>query len=358
MTAIEPLARNYRQARADFLAATGLADARVSSYPHPLTGPDGEQLAIDVAELGDLLATTTVLVVSATHGVEGLCGSALQSQWLRATPEVPPGVRVVMVHALNPHGFAWVRRVNEDNVDLNRNFIDWDQPLPHNDDYDAMADALVPARWDDDARAEALTVLMGHLERLGPAGMQSAVSRGQYRHPTGVFYGGQGPAWSNSWLRSWVAANLLGSDKVIVIDVHSGLGPWGHGEHIVHHPSGTEGYQRAEALFGGVRSTVDGESVSALLSGDWLDAFDDMVPDAEVTSVCLEFGTVDTLTVLEALRADAWLHAFGDPTGPQAPAVRAQVRAAFADDDPAWIARLWEQFHNLLDTSLRHARSH
>ena len=32
-------------------------------------------------------------------------------------------LRCVLLHALNPYGFAWLRRVNEHNVDLNRNFL-------------------------------------------------------------------------------------------------------------------------------------------------------------------------------------------------------------------------------------------
>ena len=56
--------------------------------------------------------------------------------------------------------------------------------------------------------------------------------------------------------------------------------------------------------------------------------------------MALEFGTADPITVLQALRADAVLDAHGDPTGPDAGAIRAQVRAAFADDRPEWIAEV------------------
>jgi hypothetical protein len=44
------------------------------------------------------------------------------------------------------------------------------------------------------------------------------------------------------------------------------------------------------------------------------------------------------------LRADAWLHAYGDPTGDEAAEIRAQVRASFADDAPAWLEALIEWF--------------
>lgn len=61
---------------------------------------------------------------------------------------------------------------------------------------------------------------------------------------------------------------------------------------------------------------------------------------------------VDGVSVLQSLRADAWLHGYGDPTAPEAAAVRAQVRAAFADDDPAWIETCWPRFHEVLSAAL------
>ena len=53
------------------------------------------------------------------------------------------GVDVLMLHAINPHGFSHLRRGNEDNVDLNRNFIDWTAPPPGNAAYADLHPALV-----------------------------------------------------------------------------------------------------------------------------------------------------------------------------------------------------------------------
>src|SRR6056297_2205585 len=130
------LSATYAESRRAFLDAAAAAHAVVTHHPHPLAGPDGGDLAVDVAELGPDTADDVVLVVSGTHGVEGYCGSALQRRWLEThTGDRPAGVRVVMIHALNPYGFAWVRRVNEDNVNLNRNFVDWAAGAPRNADY-------------------------------------------------------------------------------------------------------------------------------------------------------------------------------------------------------------------------------
>jgi hypothetical protein len=74
---------------------------------------------------------------SATHGVEGFCGSGVQigmmaRGWHRRLPD---NVALLLTHAINPHGFAWVRRVTEDNVDLNRKFTPPGVAAPVNAGY-------------------------------------------------------------------------------------------------------------------------------------------------------------------------------------------------------------------------------
>lgn len=349
MPAPDRLATTYAESRDWFLAAATDASARITTHPHPLTGPDGGTLAIDTAEWGPPGASEVTLVVSGTHGIEGFCGSALQSRWTTAHGDLlrsglPDDRRLVLVHALNPFGFAWSRRVNEENVDLNRNFVDWRVEPPHNDGYDALAELLVPGTWDAATQQRTSEALLGFAADLGVVGLQQAITAGQYRHPTGVFYGGDGPTWSNAWLTQWFAQRLRACERLCIIDLHSGLGAWGEGEYIVHHPSGHPAFERASALWPTVASSADGESVSVLLSGDWLDHVESLVPNVEITSAALEFGTIDPISVLQALRSDAWLWAHGDPRSTAGDAVRAQVRTAFADDDPAWLHRLEEQF--------------
>lgn len=348
-----PLAPSYAVARERFLEAARTAVASLTHHVHPRLGRNGEELAVDVAALGPEAASSAVLVMAGTHGVEGYAGSALQHRWLTTWAEQRPGdVRVVLVHAFNPYGFSWVRRVNEDNVDLNRNFIDWSEPPPANEAYEELAGLLVPDSWTEEAQTSTTEALLDVARRIGPEAMQAAVSSGQYRHPTGLFYGGTGPVWSHRTLCDEIAPTLRHHDRLAIIDLHTGLGPWGYGELISHEPQDAPGYQRAASWWTGVRSMVDGESVSAVLSGDWLARIGDWLPDTEVTSAALEFGTVDTVAVLQALRADAWLHAHGDPTGPEAAPIRAQVRTAFADESAEWFDLLVARFDEVLRAAL------
>ncbi len=344
------LAPSYPDARGRFLASADAAGARRSSALHPEVGLHGEELAIDVAVLGPDDTDAALVVVSGTHGVEGFTGSALQSHWLEEhAVDRPDHVKVVLVHGLNPFGFSWVRRVNEDNVDLNRNFVDWNRPSPVNEQYGGVASLLVPEQWDE-ATQEATTLrLLEEAGRVGLDEFQAIVSGGQYAHPTGVFYGGTGPVWSHRWVVEELAGFVAAGARVGLVDLHTGLGPSGHGELILHEDLGTEPYERAASWWGDVRSMTGGESVSATLSGDWLGVVHDLLPGREVTAAALEFGTVDTVSVLQALRADAWLHAHGDPLGPDAAAIRSQVRAAFADEQSeGWLGAVTARFDEVV----------
>lgn len=353
---VEALAADYPAARERFLAAAAVGGATVEAHPHPLRGPGGGDLFADTASVGDPDSSRVLVVVSATHGVEGYCGSALQAHWLaHHRAEVPDRVRVVFVHGLNPYGFAWVRRVNEDNVDLNRNFIDWDTgTVPVNDDYGELADLLVPERWSPADQRRTTDELVAVATRWGYERTQAVISTGQYRWPTGIFYGGPGPTWSNRWLRSWAAVDLADATEVAVLDLHTGLGPWGDCQLIGSLPADHPDHRRAVQWWGDVVPMGADRSVSARLSGDWLGTVDRLAPGARTTAVALEYGTVDQLQVLQALRADAWLHAHGDPRSADGDAIRAQVRAAFADDDPAWVRSCWPHFLRATRRALAH----
>ena len=352
---IAPLSRSYADARAAFLDAAATAGARIESFPHPSTGLTGEELYVDVAEVGPADADGVVIVVSGTHGVEGYLGSALQRHHLETyDTEREHGPAIVFVHALNPYGFSWVRRVNEDNVDLNRNFVDWSQPPPANDGYADLADALVPSDWSAETQERTLLELMALMETLGMERLQQIVSSGQYDHPTGVFYGGTGPTWSHEWLRAFMGRRLDGVRRAAIIDLHTGLGPWGHGELISSERPGSDTFERQRSWWGDVISMTDDASVSASLEGDWLSAAHDFAPGTEITGIAIEYGTVDLISVLQSLRADAVLHGHGDPTAGAASEVRDQVRAAFLDDDPAWLETCLPRYHSVATAALEH----
>ena len=330
---------DYREARTRFREQAAAAKGALDSVTNPVLGPDGGDLTADIAWFGPRAADRVLVMVSGTHGVEGFCGSGAQSHWLARgeAARLGSGVAVLMIHAINPYGFAWLRRVTEDNVDLNRNWIDFTAAPPRNPGYDALSDAVCPAEWTDEAQARSAEQIAAFAKQHGPAALQQAVSGGQYRHPFGIFFGGTAPTWSRRTQTAIFADYLAHAGRVAIIDYHTGLGPWGYGEQIVTDTTGSPGFARARSWYGGaITSPSSGSSTSADISGDGLAAAPRLLHHAEVTGVALEFGTQDLMKVLLAVRADAWLHAYGDLGSPQGRAIKTQMRDAFYGDADDW----------------------
>ncbi len=334
----------YDEARARFTAAADTAGALRRAYTCPATGPDGRSLYCDTAWLGDPAAEAVLVTISATHGVEGFCGSGVQTGWLESGlwRAVPDGIAQLFIHAINPHGFAWLRRVTEDNVDLNRNFVDFDRPLPANPGYDALAEALCPRRWDEASRAAGAEFLEAYAQAHGQRERQAAIAGGQYGHPDGIFFGGRRPTWSRQVLEMIFSLDLARAKRVGVIDYHTGLGPRGHGERICIHGPDSDAAARARTWYrDDLTSPALGTSSSVELSGANVTGMERALGIAgdsgrELTAIALEYGTQPTREVLLALRADNWLHLHGDPASEQGREIKRQIRDALYPDADDW----------------------
>ena len=347
---------SYGEARAKFLGAAKTAGAVLQSYPHPLKGPDGGDLAMDLAYLGPRDASRVLVTSSATHGIEGFCGSGCQIGFLETAlhGELPDDMALIHVHAHNPHGFAHQRRVTEDNVDLNRNFIDFSAPLPENPAYDEVHPWLVPGDWDGPARQAADAAIEAYVAANGLFAFQAVVSGGQHGHPDGLFYGGQAPTWSRRNIEALASAYLSGRSHVALIDFHTGLGPRGHGELISVDVPGQPEHLRTVAWFGDeVRTPGSGDSVSAKVNGTIEAGYHALLTDTESTTIAIEYGTLPPEQVLQALRADNWLYLHGDVASDTGQVIKQDIRAAFYGEDTEWNAMVWERGQEVARKAMR-----
>ena len=338
---------DYTEARRKFRDAATRAGAVLTTYINPkVKGPNGEELATDVARLGPREASRVLITISATHGAEGFCGSGAQTGSFETGlgRELPADTTLVAIHAINPYGFAWLRRVTEDNVDLNRNFVDHSAPLPRNPGYDELADAICPSEWIDPVLSAARQRLEAYGKKHGPAALQFAVTAGQYNHADGVFFGGGQPTWSRDTLLKVVSEHAAHARRLAVIDYHTGLGPWGYGEPIVTHGRNTAALARARQWFGDrITCPALGNSSSADVKGDILSALESRNPRIDFTGLALEYGTLPLNDVLDAVRADNWLHIHGDVQSSRGREIKAMVRAAFYGDKDDWKSMIFEQ---------------
>src|SRR6184192_4363300 len=148
MNVVSHFAQSYAEAREKFVAAVRARGAQSFRHVHPA---QGEELSMDFALLGRQDALGLLLLISGTHGVEGFCGSGCQVALLHDDAFLAAversGIEVLMLHALNPYGFSHLRRANEDNADLNRNFLDFPAPPSTSRGYAEIHALLLPATW-------------------------------------------------------------------------------------------------------------------------------------------------------------------------------------------------------------------
>lgn len=337
----------YGEARQRFLEAAGHAGATVRHHVHPLKGAAGEEIGTDTAFLGPADAAKLFIVSSGTHGPEGFSGSACQLALLNdelARRAADRGIALLLIHAVNPFGFSHLKRTNEDNIDLNRNFNDFATPYPDNPVYEQIHELLVPKAWPPSPENE--EQLAAEMARL--AGQRNpGVSSGQAKHSNGLFYCGTAPAWSNGTIRSILRTYGRQRRHIAWIDVHTGLGPYGHGEKIFgRHSEATT--RRAKAWWGSdlIVSTA-GESVSPRTIGHITGCAPEECPGAAVTPTTLEYGTVPNSTVRRALRGEAWLAGHPDAPEPLVREIRRSVRDAFFVDADDWKGMILGQFRAL-----------
>ena len=351
--------RDYADARKRFTDAAKAAGFTPERHVNPkVKGPKGEELSTEIVRIGPKPAENVIFANSGTHGVEGFCGSGAQVGWLvnGVVKELPKNTALVIVHAINPHGFAHERRVNEDNVDLNRNFRDHKTPPPHNAPYAEIHQHLIPADWDGPARKTADEAIKKYIAARGEKAFQAAVSTGQWEFPDGLFFGGKAPVWSNQLWRKLIREHAAGARRIVQLDFHTGLGAYGDCE-VIWGPNRfkKEDLARARAWWGRVACTSEGNSLSAEVQGVNPGAIVEEAPAAEITAVALKYGVAPVMETLGSLRADHWLYSRGkgDIASPLGKGIKKQIRNAFYGETDDWKERIYAKGTEVLRQTIK-----
>ncbi|HEY1380223.1 MAG TPA: M14 family metallopeptidase [Gemmataceae bacterium] len=326
---------DYDAACARFRTAAAGCGAAGEAWP---VGTAADDLTIEAAALGMDRPRRLVLVTSGLHGVEGFFGSAVQLAVLNDvfTGWRPPaGAAVVLLHALNPFGFDRLRRANENNVDLNRNFLRRGEAYAGSPPLYAELDPLLnpprPPRFGFFIPRLYLTTLA-----RGQRAVRQAIAEGQYDFPRGLFYGGPGPAATHRILAEQLPRWTDAADRVVHLDFHTGLGPWATYKLLTAHGE-------ADAAAGTLRDWF-GPAVEACRTGptayatrgsidEWLE---ERLAGRECYSVCAEFGTYGPLTVLYALRAENQAHHWCRADSPAPAATKRRLVEVFAPASRDW----------------------
>jgi len=305
-----PFSPTYFIARDKFRKACGKAGADLHALPLTARGPDGQPLFIDIARFGASKPDRVLLLSGGLHGVEGFAGSAVQTALVNQLPPLSEGGAIILVHCLNPFGMSWLRRWNESNVDLNRNFFDPTQNQPSTPDaYRKVEQFLNPPR--PPSRDFFLIKAAWQIARFGFSNLKQAVASGQGEYPRGLFFRGRDREESVRVYRAWLQQHLAGLDHLFVIDLHTGLGPFGHGS-IYQKLTGRDSGELGDLLNLPVEMEAPGsKGVGYHFSGGQDQLLLELFPRSRIDYLTLEFGTYGNLKVLKALRAENQHHHFG-----------------------------------------------
>lgn len=316
---IKSFSATYDIARTRFLIAADAAGLPVQTYVHPIQDPLLAEAAVDVVRIGPKPASKVLFVTSGVHGTELTAGSGAQLSLMEIfAKDLPANTAVVLIHAVNAVGCARLTRTDENNVDPNRNLPKSFATLPENTEYNALHAALCPDDWDG-GRAAAEKTIADYVAKNGDQALIQDVLRGQHSHPDGLFYGGLKESWTVKNLTQIVKAQSEGASQLAIVDIHTGVGPYGFGEVM---------RMDRPAIAG-----ADWEKIGNLVC-DVLDRAKAPLPPIKII---LEFGTYAFDRVLTALRADNWLRHHGDVHTPLGRRIKADLRDALFADDPKWL---------------------
>jgi hypothetical protein len=327
----------YAEARRRFKDAAEAAGATIRSYHVDVECE--EELAIDVATLGADNAPT-VITSSGVHGVEGFFGSAVQHALLGLLSQsrAEPNIRHVLIHGINPFGFSRLRRVNEDNVDLNRNFLENAGDYKGAPDgYTGLNEFLNPESSPPRFEPFKLKAIWKSW-RYGMQALKQSVAGGQYEYPRGLFFGGKGQCKATRIVCENCDTWIGSSEKIVHIDFHSGLGPFGTYKLLLAEGEESQSYSWYTNAFGTdcveLRDAPEGTAytVSGLL-GEWMQ---NHFESRDYRHVSAEFGTYDVIRVLRAMRAENRAHHYSADTSAIYKSAKAEFLECFCPIDVSW----------------------
>lgn len=329
------------------------------AYSHAIYESDG--LYIDTIYIPASQEQTNLIVLTTgVHGIEGYIGSVMLDVFFG---EVYPQVNsensgVLVVANVNPYGMKYMRRYNENNVDLNRNFIlDWETfDLATNKEYPKVDTFLGPtgkignALWHE---AGFYLSLAKNAITEGADTISDALLGGQYEYPQGVYYGGNGDEASTVFLKDVFAQCLDGEyENIVHIDIHSGYGPR---YNMVIFNSVYETLNEAESQEAFQYDNIiahDSEAFYAT-TGDTTDFFyrlaDSIDSDKDLYSTCFEFGTIgdaffDTILSLKYTVDENRNHWYPSNNKTSTEIVRQNYMELFYPTETQWREKTVEDF--------------
>jgi len=235
------------------------------------------------------------LITTGEHGIEGYAGNVFLQIFMKEflyrikTEEIS----LLFIHSLNPWGMKNKRRVNENNVDLNRNFLYKSGDLK-NESYEKMKRYFTkkrPVRNLDTNLIFGIFELLPYLIRLGSKGVEEALTKGQYDDNKSVYYGGEKEEKSTKYMKGVYEKSFKEYEFILHLDIHTGAGPKDK-LLIVDSAFDNEDFKTREMQFNYSPITQAKKETFYSINGDMIDyIYKKYQNTSNFYSTCLEYGT-------------------------------------------------------------------
>lgn len=338
----------YEESRELFRASLGLLKQKWPSASLEQETLAGTDLTVDWIQAPGAERNERLFVVTTgLHGIEAYAGAyvlqLIQNEFLPLLDQKNTGL--LLVHAINPWGMKHRRRVNCENIDLNRSFIWGDERTP-NPDYRQLQAMLEPGKplGSLTAAQAVFAARLGRLlMKLGTGRIQSGLLSGQYAAARGLYFGGEARPQETALMMNLFREAFGRYERILHLDMHTGYGPKNTMTLVnsMREPRSTAtlrrelGYEHIAATNPDEFYTIHGDMI------DWLyrmagEAF----PGKPFYSTAFEFGTLgdhlfDHIRDMYAMISENQVYHFGASKF-AGQVTRRRFEQLYLPDDPAW----------------------
>lgn len=319
-----------------------------------------DELTIDVINApAQELFENLLIITTGEHGIEGYLGSVILKLFTveflnRLNPE---NTGLLFVHGINPYGMKYRRKSNENNVDINRNFvIDWDKLNKQiNENYKSTVSFFQPESQYRSSISEGLKFTAGLLKsikKIGISSIERALTLGQYEFDKGLYYGGTTYEPSTKYMRKLYETVPIPYKNVVHLDIHTGYGPVNNMS-IVNSRFEKRSSEELKKTFSYPEVLKTDANEFYEINGDMIDyiyrLFESKFPGKHLYSTTLEFGTIgdgilDSLKTLGIAINENRLHFYGAKSDKASEKIKDDFDLLYAPRDKAWCENAADKF--------------
>ncbi|MEW6239392.1 MAG: M14 family metallopeptidase [Chloroflexota bacterium] len=342
---------SYETSRARFLRDVKLIRPRWPSSrleSHPLKDHPG--LSVDWLWAEPRVKENLVIVSTGQHGIEGYVGSAMLKLFMdEFAPRLnPENTGLLLVHAINPWGMKHWRKVNENGVDLNRNFVlDDNFDTAINPEFHRVAAFINPQRRLESFEWENILFWGNVVKNIFATGIPTitrAALLGQHHTPNGFYYGGTSYQEGTRVAMELYRRALEEYQSIIHLDMHSGYGPRRQMSVIMSPLDPQKSEELSQKFNCPLVLKINAEEfyeISGDMAAYYYQLRNELFPGKQLFACGFEFGTFgdSLLARIRSLRAMVFenqLHWHGAVNEVTAQAIREEFRELYFPADEAW----------------------